>query len=390
MKDKNLLILTPDYPDKSNKMIGSLFVKEQVEYLKNYFNKIYVIAPVLSAFGYTKQSRYGKNYQYDNVSVYFPKCLFYPRAINIFPVSNYTKLSYDNRYSVIRNTIKKYNLKFDLIHSHMTFPATYAACKLKEEYNVPVIATIHEDSGWLEEEIGMNHEKLNYSWRNSDMIIRVNRSEIPLLQQYNKNVRYLPNGFTELYKPLDKIECRQKLGLPLSEKFVFSYGLFDERKGFQVLIKSMVYTKVIDNNIKCYLSGDGPYKSYLKHFVINYNLEKHFEFMPYMEDKDLVLWINAADLFIFPSLRESFGVVQINALACGVPVIASKNVGSKEIICDHCGFLYDLEDFPDLSDKIFLGLKTEWNREKIRNYAVNNYSWKGISTQLIKLYEELL
>ena len=390
MKNKNLLILTPDYPDKDNKMIGSLFVKEQVGYLKDHFNKIYVISPVLTAFGFTKQSKFCRNYSYDNVTVYFPRCLFYPRAINIFPVSNYTKLSYDNRYSVIRRTIKKYDLKFDLIHSHMTFPATYAACKLKEEYNVPVVATIHEDSGWLEEEIGMNHEKLNYSWRNADMLIRVNKVEVPLLQQFNRNVRYVPNGFTELYKPMDKISCRELLGLPLSEKFVFSYGAFDERKGFQILIKAMLYTTHIDNTIKCYLSGDGPYKPYLKNFVIGYNLEKNFEFIKYLEDEELVLWINAADLFIFPSLRESFGVVQVNALACGTPVIASKNVGSKEIICNQCGFLYDLEDFPDLSNKIFLGLNTEWDKEKIRNYAVNNYSWKGISTQLIQLYKELL
>lgn len=390
MKDKNLLVLVPDYPDEHNKMIGSLFVKEQIGYLKDYFNKIYVIAPVLSAFGFTKQSKFCRNYSYDNVTVYFPRCLFYPRAINMFPVSNYTKLSYDNRYSVIRNTIKKYDLKFDLIHSHMTFPATYAACKLKEEYNVPVVATIHEDSGWLEEEIGMNHEKLNYSWKNADMLIRVNKVEVPLLQQFNKNVRYVPNGFTELYKPMDKILCRERLGLPINEKFVFSYGAFDERKGFQVLIKAMLYTKSIDSSIKCYLSGDGPYKSYLKNFVMGYNLEEQFKFIEYLEDDELALWINAADLFIFPSLRESFGVVQVNALACGTPVIASKNVGSKEIICNQCGFLYDLEDFPDLSNKIFLGLDTAWDREKIRNYAETNYSWKGISTQLIELYKDLL
>jgi glycosyltransferase involved in cell wall biosynthesis len=166
------------------------------------------------------------------------------------------------------------------------------------------------------------------------MLIRVNRSEIPLLQQYNKNVRYLPNGFTEVYKPMDKVECRKLLGLPLNEQFVFAYGVFDERKGFQVLIDSMSYVNAKDPSIKCYISGSGPYKPYLEKFIYTLRLKNNISTINYLDDKYLVVWINAADLFIFPSLRESFGITQVNALACGVPVIASKNVGSKEIICD--------------------------------------------------------
>ena len=269
MKDKNLLVLVPDYPDERNKMFGSLFVKEQLSHISEHFNNVYVIAPVLNAFGMTAQSTYCKNYKYDNITVYFPKCWFYPRAVQLFPVSNSKKLSFDNRYSVIRKTIKDNNLKFDLIHSHMAFPATYAACKLKEEYHVPVIATIHEDSGWLKEEMDMNNDKINYAWKNADMLIRVNKTEIPLLKQYNDNVRFVPNGFTETYMPLNQLVCRDLLNLDANQKFIFTYGAFDERKGFQTLIEAMSYIK--DSNIKCYISGNGAYKDFLHNSIVGNN-----------------------------------------------------------------------------------------------------------------------
>jgi teichuronic acid biosynthesis glycosyltransferase TuaC len=388
MNDKNLLVLVPDYPDEYNKMIGSLFVKEQVAYLSKHFDNVYVIAPVLNAFGMTDQSKYCENYKIDNISVYFPRCWFYPRAVQLFPISNSKKLSFDNRYSVIRKTIKDNNLTFDLIHSHMTFPATYAACKLKEEYKVPVMATIHEDSGWLKEEMDMNNEKINYAWKNADMLIRVNKTEIPLLKHYNDNVRFVPNGFTETYMPLNQLLCRDLLNLDANQKFVFAYGSMDERKGFQTLIKAISYIK--DSDIKCYISGRGEYNSFLHNMIVGAGLRDKVKLLDFMPDIALCNWINASDLFIFPSLRESFGITQVNALACGSPVIASTNVGSSEIICSACGELYNVGDAKDLADKIIQNIDKHWDHKGIRNYTELHYSWKGISNQLINLYKELM
>lgn len=386
---KNLLVLVPDYPDEHNRMIGSLFVKEQLAHISKNFDNVYVIAPVLKSFGLTMQSKYCENYKVENISVFFPTCLFYPRAINIFPVPNSWKLYIDNRYSVILKTIKDNNLKFDLIHSHMTFPATYAACKLKEEYHVPVVATIHEDTGWLLEEIAMHNEsKIDYAWENSDVLIRVNKSEIPLLKDYNKDVRYVPNGFTETYMPLNQMLCRDVVGIDQCQKIIFTYGYFDERKGFQTLIEAMSHLK--GSGVKCYIAGRGPYKPYLEKFVDDYGLLGDVKILGFMSDISLCNWINAADLFIFPSLRESFGITQVNALACGVPVVASTNVGSQEIVCSACGDLYRAGDAKNLAQRIFLDIEQHWDHKAIRNYTELHYSWKGISNQLMYIYEELL
>jgi glycosyltransferase involved in cell wall biosynthesis len=272
----------------------------------------------------------------------------------------------------------------------MTFPATYAACKLKEEYHVPVVATIHEDTGWLEEEIIMNHEKINYAWKNADILIRVNKSETSLLQKYNNDVRFVPNGFTKTYMPLNKQVCRDALNIDKDEKFVFTYGYCDERKGFQTLIEAISYLSQNGDSIKCYISGRGPYKPYLQKFIDEYGIGGKVKLLDFMSDPALCNWINASDLFIFPSLKESFGIAQLNAMACGSPVIASTNVGSNEIICSTCGELYTLGDAVELSFKISDGIDRNWDRVEIRKYVELHYSWEGISMQLVELYKELI
>jgi glycosyltransferase involved in cell wall biosynthesis len=129
----------------------------------------------------------------------------------------------------------------------------------------------------------------------------------------------------------------------------------------------------------------------LEKLVIHHGLEEHVKLLDFMTDEELVLWINAADVFVFPSIKESFGITQLNALACGIPVVASKNVGSREIICDKCGLLYDTEKFSELGDKIFECINDiSWDKYLIRDYVVKNYSWERISKQLIELYKELI
>jgi hypothetical protein len=131
---KKLLVIVPSYPDKENIFITGNFVKNQIEALKIYFNEITVVAPVLSSLKLLQKDKICKNYKYDNVTVYYPRCLY----ISIF---YFSILLIDNRLNVIENLIKKEKIEFDLIHAHFTWPSAYIAVKLKEKFKSPVIVT---------------------------------------------------------------------------------------------------------------------------------------------------------------------------------------------------------------------------------------------------------
>ena len=91
-----------------------------------------------------------------------------------------------------------------------------------------------------------------------------------------------------------------------------------------------------------------------------------------------------------PSLAESFGIVQLEALACGRPVVATKNGGSESIITsDECGMLCEPANPQDLSNKIIEALEKKWDNNIIFEYAASNYDWDFIAQKTKQIYIEV-
>lgn len=388
--DRTLLIITPDYPDENNNYLGSIFVRNQLDSLKRYFKKIIVIAPVLYSAGIISNDRYCENYSYDNITVYYPRCIFFPRCVSIPLIKNSDKLFFDMRLSTVLNLINREHLEFDLIHAHFTWPSAYIAVNLKEKYHVPVVATIHEDSGWLQEEISMNTARLTSAWQKADVLIRVNQQEIPLLKQFNANVVFVPNGFPPQFEPLDKEECRSRLNIPPGKKVIFSLGDLIERKGFAFLIDAMASIREKRDDVICFIGGKGSEEKKLICQIHEKKMDDIIKLLGFIPDSMVPLWMNSADLFVLPSLHESFGIVQIEALACGTPVIATDNVGSREIIAsDDIGLLCESASSESLASVIVNGLDKPWNIQKILDYS-NQFSWEVVVKSIIPIYLQIL
>ncbi|AKB70026.1 glycosyltransferase [Methanosarcina mazei] len=380
-KPSSLLIITPGYPDKDNSLIMSKFVKEQVEYLKSYFDTVYIISPIPHSFGLFESDKLCHDYTYDNIKIYFPRCYY-------VPIFYFKKILLDNRLKVIINTIEKNNLKFDVIHAHTTWPSGYIGAKLKEKYHVPSILTIHENGDWFEKEVKMDFPLINYAWENSDVLIRVNNKDIPILKQYNDNTYSIPNGYSSKYKILNKKECRDILNIQQDKKVIFSLGVLIKRKGFNFLIDAIKIILKSNPDILCVIGGSGPLKKKLEKQIHDLKLNNHVLLAGFIQEEQLPIWINACDIFVLPSLSESFGIVQIEAMACGKPVIATYNGGSEEIIIsDEYGLLVDPRNAYDLAQKIEIALNKQWDKEKILKYA-EQYQWENIASRIVSVYNK--
>lgn len=383
LKDKTLLILTPSYPNEDESFIAGTFVKYQVDELKRYFKKIIVIAPVLRSFGYLKKDRLCKDYTYENVEVYFPRSIYIP----LFWLS---KILIDNRLQAVERCIEEHHLHFDLIHAHFTWPSGYIGVRLKEKYGKPVIITIHENGDWFDQEVGMNHPLINTAWSGADALIRVNRKDVPVLKRYNEQVYSIPNGFSPAFHPIDTAVARERLGLPGDVKIVFSLGNLIQRKGFNYLIDAMEQICNQRDDVLCFIGGAGPERGSLQVQIDRLHLGEKVKLLGSVPSDILPLWMNACDLFVLPSLSESFGVVQIEALACGKPVVSARNRGSEEVvISDDYGLLVEPADPEDLAEKILIALDREWDREAILEYA-QRYTWKNIAKEIMGVYAQIL
>jgi glycosyltransferase involved in cell wall biosynthesis len=381
--NKSLLILTPAYPNENGSYIGDSFVKNQVDEMKKYFRKVIVISPVPFSFKQCNKDKLCNNYSYDNVRVYYPRSFY-------IPILYFRKILIDNRLQVVETLIKKEKISFDVIHSHFTWPSGYIGVKLKSKYNVPVIITLHANSARFYKEVNMNYPPLNYSWKNADALIRVNNKDLPILKKFNENSFSIPNCFSSKLKPLDQKECRKSLELPQNVKILFTLGWLIERKGFNYLIEAMDIILRERKDVFCFIGGSGRLKNKLQRQINDLKLGKYVKLIGFIPDEELLLWMNACDVFVLPSLSESFGVVLIEAMACGKPVVTTFNGGSEEVvISEDYGYVIKPKNSKELAQKISLALGKNWNFVKIKNYS-KLFSGDIIAGKTVEVYYNVL
>ena len=107
----------------------------------------------------------------------------------------------------------------------------------------------------------------------------------------------------------------------------------------------------------------------------------------WVDHVEMPVWMNACDLFVLPSISESFGVVQVEAMACGKPVVATINGGSEEIVASaDVGILVPPGDAGALADGIVTGLRHAWDPAAITSYAAG-YRWDTAITEILNHYQ---
>ncbi len=387
MNSKNLLIISNNFPNTDETYIAENFVKDQVKYLKEYFENIYVISPVAVGMELLRKTRH-ENYIFDNVHVYFPK---YYNCPLFFKYGRDIWIYFEEK--AIKKLIEDESLRFDLIHAHFTWRAGAIAVKLKETYNVPVVITEHTSRTFINA-IEKKESQFVRSWNLCDAIIRVRKGDISFFKSVGVSldkVYYIPNGYSQVsFSSSDSQDCRKKLGLPLNKKVILNVGsLYGEVKGHKYLIEAMNEVVSQRKDVVCFIVGGGKLENKLKKQIRSAGLEDYIKLVGSRPHTEIPLWMNACDVFVLPSLHESFGIVQIEAMACGKPIIATYNGGSEEIlISENYGYLVEPAKSKELADKILVALDKEWDNEQIRKYA-ENFKWDIIVEKILDLYHKV-
>ncbi|OGM01170.1 MAG: hypothetical protein A2008_07395 [Candidatus Wallbacteria bacterium GWC2_49_35] len=169
------------------------------------------------------------------------------------------------------------------------------------------------------------------------------------------------------FRALDKNECRRKLGLDEKE-FVIGYvSRIEKNKGWQVLVEAVSDLKKTGaaGNFKALVVGKGSEVNKFKEKVSALGLEKEIMHIENTVRDELSTFYSASDIFIFPTLKESLGLVGIEAMACGAPVIGSRIEALGEYLIDGVtGFFFDAGSPSDLSEKITLYYKLSVEKKR--------------------------
>ena len=170
-----------------------------------------------------------------------------------------------------------------------------------------------------------------------------------------------------------------------------SVGHLIKGKGFDVLIYAFARAVKKNENIVLNIIGDGEEYRNLKNIVEDLGIKKWINFLGFCPRDKIALEYSISDCFILTSRHESFGVVYIEALACGLPVIGTKCGGPEDFINDQNGILVNIDDIDDIEKAIIkISNDSSYDRKKIARDISEKYYPDIIAKKIENIYKEVL
>ena len=205
---------------------------------------------------------------------------------------------------------------------------------------------------------------------------------------------------TEIFKPAsDKISLRSELDLPKG-KLVGCFGRIRPQKGVDIFIEAMIRVCAQDPmavGIVCgqTTSDHKEFEADLKARVAGAGLSDRIIFLGTQPSNRLPLLFAALDIYVAPQRNEGFGLTPIEAMACGVPVIATTAGAFEEmVVSGETGYIVEIEDIVNMTERLMELLSNERRRKALANASIErvyqHFDIKGEAAALVKLYQDLL
>ncbi len=290
---------------------------------------------------------------------------------------------------------------FDIVHSTEDFqPSSWLASSYSKEHKIPLFIT-----RWLYWRPNIKLSSLFQFYdryistivRNrADAIIAPSSSIKEYLLNYGvkeDKIHWIPSGVDiGAFSPNPSSMLREKLGLG-DEKIILSIARLHTLKGLHSLVHA--YGTVVRNfpETRLVILGKGPQENELREIANQLNIEKKVSFLTeHVPHEKISQLYNSADIFAFPSIVEPFGMVNLEAMACGVPTVASNTGGMRDMVLQgKTGFLFTPGDVKGIEIALMAMLS---NEEKTKEMGIESrkraleYDWRNIAKQILNRYEE--
>lgn len=320
----------------------------------------------------------------------YPNIFNHQVDINTYSVFQYAP--YDIALATkISEVIKNEGL--DLLHVHYAIP--HAVCAILGRdmagSNIGIVTTLHGTDITVLGSDSSLKEAIRYGIEKSDIVTAVSnslRDQTYELIQPDKTIETVYNFVDEReYHPKSETKLKEQLGIDAAEKVMIHVSNFRNVKRVQDVIKtfSLAHQQI---NCKLLLVGDGPEMGRIIQQVRDLEIEEHVLFLGKRDD--LAEFYSISDIKLLLSEKEAFGLVLLEAMACGVPVIGTNIGGMPEIIDPGVnGFLVELGDTEQAARYAIDILSDEVLLQKLRQGALDTVSEHFHSSKILEQYEGL-
>lgn len=390
-----VLVITSLYPKRYNPMAG-VFVRDQVRSLTSQGAKVVgVVSPVPWSPPFLWLSKRWRAYgleptmwqDFAGVPVYQPRVIELPRLLG-FPVYGWT------HGRAMRRLVKQISAEegFDLIHAHVGHPTGTAAISLGRELRVPVVLTVHGQD--LQVSLHRNRFTRRVVFQtlgNADRVILVSEKLRRLAQEQGIQGRFtvIPNAI-DSNQPVNTTLLDKLLGLRTpGTRLILSVGNLIPSKGQELVLRAL------GPDDHYWLVGDGPDRLRLHALARELGISDRVKFWGRVPHEDVSAFMRSADVFALPSSPEAFGVVYLEAMLAGIPVVACKGEGDPHLLEDRLSALLVA---PGTPHEVAAALTELRNDEKLRAditrearaRILERYTTSLQTKRILTLYQEVL
>jgi glycosyltransferase involved in cell wall biosynthesis len=284
--------------------------------------------------------------------------------------------------------------KYDVIHYFFGLPTGFFSLLPGPQRKIPYILSLRGSDVPGYDQYNKNLQRIHTLlapltrriWRNAEQVIALSGSlkATALLTAPTQKFHVIPNGVDALFFAPLPFAYRKRNGFKM-----IAVARIVERKGLQDVIKALAQLQTPD--ISLLIVGTGNYEKKLKKLCEDLSMQSAVSFHGFCHPQKLPELLIQNDVFILTSLAESFGTAFAEAMACGLPVIASNTGGIPDYVGSENGILIDPGNIDQIKNAILKmkssnDLRTEMRRNN-REKMIRHFSWKSVTQQHITVYE---
>ena len=286
--------------------------------------------------------------------------------------------------------------KPDVLHAHFT-DYGYLAAKLKETEQVPLVLTEHSSLVNQDKVPSDIEQAAKLAFARADKLIAVSPALAEKMREHShRSVLWIPDMVdTELFSYTDEHEQMRSLWeeteLEGGEFSFLSCGNLRKVKRMDVLIQAFARAFRDCPKVHLTICGQGEEEGNLRKLIYDLKMENRIELAGIRPREEIAQRLQQADCFVLASVSETFGVSYLEALSCGVPVIATRCGGPECFVNEHNGLMVEPDDVEGLASAMLTMYCNggSYNRAAIAQEVRNHYSSQAVAARLMEQYEQL-
>lgn len=314
-------------------------------------------------------------------------------------------LAFNNRVQAAAHRLIREDGPFDVVHAHDWLVA-YAAAGVKDAWDLPLVATVHateygRHQGWLPGPMNkLIHQIewwLTYEARRVITCSQYMHDQVAdIFAKPAATLDVVPNGVDvrDFALPDDEVAAFRRDLAPADTNVVLFAGRLEYEKGVQTVLDALHGLRERVGPTEFLIAGVGTYSEELRRKVDELDLAEHVRFTGFLEDHELRLHYAAADVAVAPSIYEPFGLVAVEAMACGTPVVVGDTGGLREVVSGGHGLTFTPQDAAHLTEVLARVLSDGQLAAELtargRDRILARYDWAGVARATVDVYERTI